>query len=277
MGGGERSAGVLALLRVPLTAFGDGRSAAPREAYRRVPGPQGGALQNRYIGDWLVWGGETGEGSEPGEAGEAARGGAWAVAYGRNATPAALAPTHAVERIEALGEHAVLVGNAGSELRFTALRLGRGQPRLAGRHAMPDAQQGETRTHGFFYRSTGSERGLLGLPVIGADSGRRTRAGRAQPAAAVVFLRHDSLAFTGLGDLAARPSRSDDACRASCTDWYGNARPIFLGERVLALMGYEIVEGRLGDSGREERIEEQRRISFAPTPRGRGERPSPFE
>ena len=34
----------------------------------------------------------------------------------------------------------------------------------------------------------------------------------------------------------------DDGCQASCVDWYGNARPIFLPERMLALMGYELVE-----------------------------------
>jgi hypothetical protein len=43
-------------------------------------------------------------------------------------------------------------------------------------------------------------------------------------------------------------------------DWYGNARPIFLRGRVLALMGYEIVEGAM-EGGR---IRERRRVSFAP-------------
>ena len=32
-------------------------------------------------------------------------------------------------------------------------------------------------------------------------------------------------------------------CELSCADWYGNSRPIFLGERILALMGGELVEG----------------------------------
>ena len=37
----------------------------------------------------------------------------------------------------------------------------------------------------------------------------------------------------------------DDGCRASCTNWYGNVQPIFLHNRVFALMGYKLVEGRL--------------------------------
>jgi hypothetical protein len=43
-------------------------------------------------------------------------------------------------------------------------------------------------------------------------------------------------------------------------DWYGNSRPIFLGDRVLALMGYELVEARVdGDT-----LRTVRRASFAP-------------
>ena len=61
-----------------------------------------------------------------------------------------------------------------------------------------------------------------------------------------------------------RPSAEgvgDDGCRVSCVDWYGNARPIFLGDRIFALMGYEIVEGRLEGDG----VQEVRRADFAPS------------
>ena len=72
---------------------------------------------------------------------------------------------------------------------------------------------------------------------------------------------------------------------ASCVDWYGNARPIFLGDRVLALMGYEIVEGRLQAGGwrfdepsgaPSEQLVERRRISFAPNAVWKEGRYSPF-
>jgi hypothetical protein len=51
-----------------------------------------------------------------------------------------------------------------------------------------------------------------------------------------------------------------DDCRASCIDWYGNARPIFIGERVFALLGYELVEGGFD----RDRIRERRRVDFSP-------------
>jgi hypothetical protein len=55
-------------------------------------------------------------------------------------------------------------------------------------------------------------------------------------------------------------SNVDDACQASCMDWYGNARPIFIGDRAYALLGYELVEGRIEANA----IKTLRRINFAP-------------
>jgi hypothetical protein len=273
MWGSERSAAAsMALLRVPLAAFGDGRSAAQREHYRALPALAPGQLQNRFIGDWLLWGGAQASaahaavsGAFPGSAvpGPAA----WALRFADSAPPQPLAPAHAVERIEAMGSHAVLVGNDGPDLHFSAVRLGSGRAALAGRHVEGGARQGETRSHGFFFRPTGAEEGLLGLPVLqpGAAGGRPAVYGGAQGSASVVYLRQRELSFAALGALQARPGvAADDGCKASCVDWYGNARPIFLGERVFALLGYEMVEGAVAGRGRAERIEERRRISFAP-------------
>lgn len=279
MWGSESTRGEMALLRVPLSAFGDGRESARREFYRRLPTVHGGAAQNRFVGDWLLWGGAAGGDAVPA---------AWALRYAAGGDAVALAPGHAVERIEALGRDAVLVGSRGGDLVFSAVRLARGDARLAGRHLQPGVAQGETRTHGFFYRPQADDLGVLGLPVLGRGAARRhgVYAG-AQGAASVLFLRCRGLRFSALGQLqAAQEGPRDDACKASCVDWYGNARPIFLGDRVLALMGYEIVEGRVHNAGWRfdeqpgvamgEQIVERRRISFAPNPAWREGRYSPF-
>jgi hypothetical protein len=79
----------------------------------------------------------------------------------------------------------------------------------------------------------------------------------------MLFLRRSDRRLSEAGELAAAStagSDADDGCQASCVDWYGNARPIFIGDRVFALLGYELVEGR-GQSGR---IREIGRTSFAP-------------
>lgn len=272
MFGGERGAQRLALLRLPLAALGDGKSAAAREHYRRLPGAGHWRLQNRHVGEWLLWG-----------SGERA----WALRTASNQEPVELNPGHAVERIEALGAHALLAGNQGDELRFSALRLGR-TAALVGGYARPGARQGETRTHGFFYRPQGADEGLLGLPILGAEQTARTGLdSRGRGAASVVFLRQRDLQFTGLGELAARrEGPQDDGCKASCVDWYGNARPIFIGSRIFALMGYELVEGALEDGSRTwgrpaehapTQINERRRIDFTPYAATRVGRPSPFQ
>ncbi len=262
MFGARRAQGRMALLRVPLAAFGDGSSVAQREHYQRLPGPEHGQLQNRYVGDWLLWG-----------AGD----NAWALRLADPARSQALAPGHTIERIEALGEQALLVGNAGNELMFSAVRLprqGRESARIEGRLSHPGARQGETRSHGFFYRATGADEGLMGLPVLGGEGGRGAAT------ASVVVVRNRDLNFSTLGSLNASASpRLADQCKASCVDWYGNARPIFLGDRVLALMGYELVEGRLVNGVFSERIEERRRVDYL-LPRLRPQfsnRPTPFE
>lgn len=247
----ERGAGGLALMRVPLSSFGDGRDAAPRSAYRVLPAVAGHTLQNRYVGDWLLYG-------APGQHQ------AKALRYAGRGDSQTLSLAHGVERVEALGRDAVLVGNAGSDLHFTSVHLAARLAEIASTHVQPNAAQGETRTHGFFYRASGRDEGLLGLPIVGARrSGWNADRGES---AAVLYLRSRSLALQPVGELQSRGAgQVNDQCKASCVDWYGNARPIFLGERVLALMGYELVEGRVarGWAG-SERIEELRRINFAP-------------
>ena len=107
---------------------------------------------------------------------------------------------------------------------------------------------------------------MLGLPIAReVEPAYRRFFGSA---AAMLFLSRDNRRFSPAGELAAEVRGvTDDGCQASCVDWYGNARPIFLGNRVFALLGYELVEGRR--DGR--RISEMRRVSFAPSAPARAE------
>lgn len=300
-GGGEglfaagRGAGPFALLSLPLAALGDGRGAAAREHYRRLPGPVAGEVHNRFVGEWLVWGGAASV-ADPGAGSKA-----WALSVSRGGGPVRrIELPHTLERIEPVGQNAVLVGTGRSDesraeadapitppvpaaaraLLFSPLRLDGSEPRLEAPLVLPGLRQGETRTHGFFYRADDEDSGVLGLPVLAeAAPGRAGVYRRGEGAASVVFLRNRGLRFAALGALESAPEagrRRDDGCRASCVDWYGNARPIFIGERVFALMGYELVEGRLVGRGGSERIEERHRLDFAPAPRGRDTRPDPF-
>jgi hypothetical protein len=255
MWGAERNSGDVALLRIPLSGFSDGKDGAPADAYRTLPKPNGHALQNRYVGAYLLYGAGTGW-YRPQVTKESR---IYAVRYGNDGHTFEVPLVHAVDRIEALGTNAVAVGSDGKDLHFTSLRL-TGIPMAVRRYTREGAAQGETRSHGFYYRPEGEEIGLLGLPIVGG--GERASRQLREESAAVLYLRNDDLSLSEVGILDARPGAAErqDGCRASCLDWYGNSRPLFMKRRVFALMGYEIVEGAL----RQHRIVEMRRISFAP-------------
>jgi hypothetical protein len=259
----EVKEGDLSLLRIPLSSLGDGSRAAPLAAYRHLPDPGGNrALQNRYIGDWLMYG--PGAGWAPGAL-DTAR--VYAVRWAGAGPVDSLALPHGVDRIEAMGSGAVVVGTDGRDLHFSGVRLGASSATLAERYTRRNASQGETRTHGFFYRPDSTDAGVLGLPI--AEEGRPGYAQLDRGSASVLFLRNQAFHLRELGELAARDtSRADDGCKVSCVDWYGNARPIFLRGRIFALLGYELVEGREDDG----RIHELRRVSFAPPPAGQAAR-----
>jgi hypothetical protein len=152
----------------------------------------------------------------------------------------------------------VVIGATSRDLHFTGVGFD-GRPRLRHHYLMSGASQGETRSHGFFYRPDGPQSGVLGLPVRAA--GRPGYEQLYDGSASIVFLRDQDGRFDPLGDLRAEQQKAPaDGCKASCVDWYGNARPIFLGQRVFALLGYELVEG----AAREGRLLEIGRTDFSP-------------
>ncbi len=253
MWGAEGSEGTAALLRVPLRSFGDGSGSAPAALYRALPTPAGGPFQNRYVGDWLLYG--VGNGWGPPQTGTSEL---FATRWADGDGAARLELPHGVDRIEAMGSGAVVVGTDGRDLHFSGVRLGP-LAELAHRYTRAGASQGELRSHGFFYRAETQDSGLLGLPVRGPSRPGWEHLQRGS--ASVLFLRNDAFRLSELGDLAADDrAGGEDGCRASCVDWYGNARPLFLRGRIFALLGYELVEGAI-EGGR---IRETRRASFAP-------------
>ena len=252
----ESEGSSLALLRLPLSAFGSGNTAAEGASYRGLPALGGYGLQNRYVGQHLVYG--AGEG-----------GGDWSRAAAAYAVPlgggeiSRLDPRHRVTRIDQMGSDAILIGQGGDgALTFTTVRLD-ANPTIADRFRLPGAGEGENRSHAFFFRadpdSSDGASGLLGLPVSRTRTGNDGRF--LGSSGSILFLRRAGRKLGNAGELATRASGDiDDNCHASCVDWYGNARPIFLGSRIFALMGYELVEGRMTGG----RIGEVRRVDFTP-------------
>jgi hypothetical protein len=243
----EARTGGLALLRVPIRAFGDARTWSRPDQYRALPSGPGSYgyfnVHNRFVGPWLLYGGE--------DAGE----GTMAVRFDRASSPIRLPLGHSVERIEAMGSDAVIAGSARQDLLLSSVALGE-TARVVSRFTLPGASQEDERSHGFFYKPLATRHGVFGLPVVEGKPGNQR--------ASVQFLRNANLQLAPAGALAAHGrgsiQASTDNCVASCYDWYGDARPIFIGDRVYGLLGYELVEGELlGD-----RVRERRRLDFVP-------------
>jgi hypothetical protein len=263
----EFSAGAVSLLRVAIESFGDGSDEAKWSNYRALPAPTSSyTFQNRFVGDYVLYGNGTSWGAPQD------RNVFLFVASVRGRHAERLALRHGIDRIEPMGGDAVVIGADSRDLHFQAVELTRGSPMLGDDYVMPGASQGETRSHAFFFkpeRGQGwwgeSGDGVLGLPI--ARSGRAGYNQLTQGSAAMVFIRRSDRRFGKLGEIVADDANArDDACQASCVDWYGNARPIFLRDRTFALMGYELIEGEIGTNS----IRETGRINFAPRGGRRG-------
>ena len=252
MWGAEFAAGDVALFRTSLASFSDGSESAPMSDYSELPKPEGYTFQNRFVGEHLLYGTGSGWGRPENKNN--------ANLFVINYTSGEiydLELAHGVDRIEQMGRDAVVVGTNGTDLHFSPIKLG-GSPMLKKGYQRRNASQGELRSHGFFYRSDGRDSGVIGLPI--ARSGRSGYKHLIENSAAILFLRNNSLAFDEMGELEARTTSTTDNCKASCVDWYGNARPLFIRGRVFALLGYELVEGSFDG----QRIAERRRINYSP-------------
>ncbi|MGE3465581.1 MAG: beta-propeller domain-containing protein [Pyrinomonadaceae bacterium] len=252
MWGSERTNGDVALFRASLDSFSDGSETASRELYRNLPNVEGYTLQNRYVGKYILYGTGNGWGRQKSTDGAEM----YAVNWKTGAT-SSLYLEHSVDRIEQMGSDAVVVGTNGQDLYFSPIDLDR-MPSVRQSYIRKNASQGELRSHGFFYKPDGEDSGLLGLPIA-----RQARAGYkhlVEGSAAVLFIRNREMNFSQIGELEAKNTSTNDRCRASCVDWYGNARPLFMKGRVFALLGYELVEGRLDD----DRMREIRRVNYSP-------------
>lgn len=255
----EFGEGAVALLRLPLRSFGDGSREAPRGAYRVLPSlpDEGWDRHNRFVGDHLLYSGDLFT-LEDGATGRLV------VAPLDGGQTRTFEMDRPVSRIEQLGVDALVV-TSDEDVVFTTIELDRGPPRIADRYVLPEAEEGESRSHGFFYNpdpgSPRGERGVMGLPIVREAPARDDDL--FWSATDMTFLRRGDGRLTPLGELEAQPERAvDDGCVASCVDWYGNARPIFLRGRTFALLGYELVEGRETDGA----MREVGRVNFAPPP-----------
>ena len=265
--------GNLALLELDQDVFGDGSRLAASSSYRPLAAVEAYGVENRFVGRFLIYGGgHYGDEEDIPYAFVSPLDARWVQK---------IDIPHGVTRIDRMGNDSVIIGpGIDEQLGFSTLSLDDEKltANLVETYMLPNAQEGENRSHAFFFQpDSGADQahtGTLALPVtIGGDTEKTEFLGRAS---SIFFLRREDRDFRAAGHLQSATlaasveddddgeyyadSVEEDSCVSSCTDWYGNARPIFLGDRIFALMGYELVEGRMVDG----KIVERRRIDFSP-------------
>lgn len=255
----------LAYFSAPIRRFRAAPRTAPDDFFTPLLAPDGGVIENRFTETHLVYAGRRNWSSyppEPDEPDVTAR-----VAVAPVADPAhavTLVAPHGVARVERAGPYAALTGyrnNLGLSVSIATLSA---EPRIADTRVLKGRYESEGRSHAFNSMVDANGAGLLGIPTVTVEDD----AGRWwwwSDTSDVSFLTVGAEArLHDAGPLVARALAPEDdpnsayECEVSCVDWYGNARPIFIDDRVLALTGTELIEGALIDG----RIEEIRRLDL---------------
>ncbi|MBU0731828.1 beta-propeller domain-containing protein [Patescibacteria group bacterium] len=248
----------LALARFSLEDFSDTPvTLDPEQDFRSLPAPEGYTWQNRFVGDYLLYGAGSSWYDAPAETK------VYLVDYKNDNPVKEIDLENGVDRIDLFdGNNAVVIGGREDDLLFNWIRLPEdgSDPQLLDTYTLPNASEGETRSHGFFYSA--SEQ-ILGLPVRTGTSEGYEQLWTGSCGVNYLKVNWDTNKFEDLGVLSSTAKEegytdADDGCLYSCTDWYGNARPIFYMDRIFALMGYELSEGEVKDN----KMEEIRRTDF---------------
>lgn len=231
-GGDTPSAEVLSM---PLAAFdGVGAQTAASTALG------GGYLgKNRFVGNVLVASLDNWDGGSDSASSEL-------FSYDSETGVLARVPADAsVVRIEPLGERRVLVVrgdrvfSSAARLEFGVLSVDAPQAKL-GTLVLQGVNEGEGRSHGFFYKPGIDGAGTFGYSVI-APPGYGAPHGWGNGISNLGFF--DVGGTGGIAQLGiVSAGAGETQCETSCIDWYGNTRPVFLGSRVFALMGSELAE-----------------------------------
>ncbi|MEJ0041087.1 MAG: beta-propeller domain-containing protein [Rhizomicrobium sp.] len=195
----ERTSGAVGLLRLPLSAFGDGMQEPGAGRYRLLPLKSDGYdFHNRFVGDYVLYGVGNGWGRPQNAA---------STIYAAPVDGGAVAQLplpHGVDRIEIIGRDAVVVGSDADNLYFSAVDLAPGAaPALGDRYVQNGAAQAETRSHGFFFHpEDGAGNGVLGLPIT--RPARPAYRQLTEDSAAVTFLRRSAGTLRAAGRIGSR-------------------------------------------------------------------------
>lgn len=256
----------LRYFRAPFASFSTTPQRAPARNYTAVPSINEAQYEVRFTNTHVVYGGRDNAGSYPPPSGTTRTAFAVAVPVTRPSAVVQVQAPHDIMRIERTGNDIVMTGyRDDSGLSLSHLEL-TGRPRIASTTVLRGRFESENRSHAFNSLIGADGAGLMGLPTV---TGRK-ESGRwvwRSDSSDVSFIAVDAAGqLNPAGELTAQRNNTHPSyrCEVSCIDWYGNSRALYIGSRVLALSGTELVEGAMENG----RIVERRRLNLsAPPPR----------
>lgn len=247
------------LAQIALGDFSRTFFGADERRYTALPYPGDAIIENRFADDYLVYGGRNQWGPRPPsvaayhdniEEGPQGPETASVVTVPLDAPEATtvIRLPHNIIRIERFGDEIILDGyRDDSGLHVSLLDIGPA-PRIAGTTFLPSRFESEGRSHAFNARIDADGGGILAFPTVEAAQEVGPEWWWDIEASDVSFLGvSPDGGFMPRGELTveAREPHVGYRCEVSCVDWYGNSRPIFTMGRIFALMGTELVEGRI--------------------------------
>jgi len=256
----------VALIDQPRSAFGPVYR-EPRDS-RFIPLPPPGVfrVENRFAGNWLVYGGRQNYSGRPydlenGE--ETEHPSAIAVPLGDPSASVMLDQPHNVIRLERVGDDMLINGYRDlGGLSLSYIDLGQ-TARITSTYRLDNRFESEGRSHAFNSIANADGSGIIGVPTIERVD-QASRAWWWSSASDLSYLTFD--AAGRLADAGFLEGKGEDEvetapgyrCEVSCIDWYGNARPFFLGGKVFGLIATELVEAELVGG----KVTERRRVDL---------------
>jgi hypothetical protein len=264
---GDGSEGLrLRYYSTPLAAFSSAPRAVPERRYTILPSV-GGAIENRFTDDYLIYAGREGWSSYAPypDSEQVLSSQVVAVPTAHPQSFTQFEAPHSALRVERVGDNAIITGYRdwrGLSISFVDLR---GAPRIASTLQLPERYESEGRSHAFNAVANEEGAGILGLPTVmrRAQSGRWWWRSSSSDVSFVSFDAAGQLSDSG-AIRGTSPRHPEYQCEVSCIDWYGNTRAVFIRGRVFALSGTELIEGAL-EAGT---VHERQRVNLTdPVPR----------
>ena len=229
----------LAFLDLPLSEFSDSALLIRATAFTALPGEETGSMRMRFTDGYLAY--SNFKDDDPA---------VYALNLETRLVQGPVSVPHEIDRLDRVGQNIVLIGEG--EIGTTTDALGVSWLDLSGAAHItdtlnrPNRYEVEGRAQALNMRVDSDGSALLGLPTfLDIEGPNGWTYDDEEDGTDISFARVSRFGgLTDLGEAKGDPSRIDPnyECETSCVDWYGNARPFFIGERIFALIASELIE-----------------------------------